>query len=58
MDVNADTINIEEIYCIGVIDNKHGEDNNNDLAIDCYDMMLLTSILFEFELISGLMTKK
>ena len=48
MDCHADTIDIDEIYrivdidkfyCIEVIDNNHGEDNNNDFALDWYDVV-------------------
>ena len=38
VDVNADTIDIEEIYCI------NGEDNNNDLAIDWYDVVDVSTV--------------
>ena len=40
MDVNADTIDIEEIYRI------IGEDNNNDLAIDWYDVVDVSTEIF------------
>ena len=39
VDINADTIDIDVIYRIEMTDNKHGEDNNNDLALDWYDVV-------------------
>ena len=50
MDVNADNIDIHEIYFIEVIDNKHGEDNNNDLVIDWYDVVDVYTVRLRIDL--------
>ena len=50
VDVNADTIDIEEIYCIGVIDNNHGKDNNNDLVLDWYDVVDVYTVRIRIDL--------
>ena len=50
VDANADTIDIEEIYCIEVIDNKHGEDNNNDLVLDWYDVVAINTVRIRIDL--------
>ena len=59
VDVNTDTIDIDKIYCIvdidkiyhiAVIDNKHGEDNKNDLALDWYDIVDVYTVRIRIDL--------
>ena len=50
VDVNADTIDIDVIYRIEMTDNKHGEDNNNDLALDWYDVVDVYSVRIRINL--------
>ena len=38
------------IICIEVIDNNHGEDNNNDLALDWYDVVDVYTVRFQIDL--------
>ena len=44
VDVNDDTISIDKIYRIVMTDNKQGEDNINDLALDWYDVVDVYSV--------------
>ena len=59
VDVNDNTIGIDEIYRlvdldkiyhIVITDNKQGEDNNNDLALDWYDVVDVYSVRIRINL--------